>query len=683
MKCLNCGCDLPSSAKFCPKCGNKVILEETIDVNMMERQEEQDIQEKDEIEDAQGECQKQLENSEEDKTNREEYNNKGAFTWKKQYTYLLIGMVAIIALVIFIAVKITENKFVNSKNISMETNSITEIQQENGNQDADQISKYMNEYVAGLPSEDAYYAVKDINMDGVDELIYRRNQDYVSYLTVFEYVSGNMQTILELEYEQYSGELALCNGNELTLIENMDDLHTVSYYKITDGGYQKIEIQQEINYEENSSTFLLNGKDCSTEQFNYYNVTNDDWINFNHKYPEERYVKSVEKLIFYENTEQGRKRGFENQLCFSGYDEALLKNLIGIIGYMENEGIYTTGSEVSPQDWSDEAKLEFMDYLIGSGLADDSLVISLADISCLNQLNLDILQSDVDYTYYAMRVNDMNNVLENVIGVNVNTQISTELAQYYEGYFIFKVGQFIDWIPYSEFDEETIQSVNNEQYTVYAETGIGVFDYNESIEIPCELEGNDIRHFRNVYMEKNTDSVCTGVEIIEWSAENTVEIPMNDYSAEKMATDKVFNLEDYYGICINDAVSLVDDEANILQPEEVENILEHAEHMSEISGYNIMIVTTYDDCEEGAREYADNYYDTVLENYRDQYSLMDDGYVFVINMNIRECTLSTCGKAIENYTDQKIDEMLDDIVPKVSDGYYEDAIIQFVDHTIY
>ena len=215
MKCLNCGCDLPSSAKFCPKCGNKVILEETINVNMMERQEEQEIQEKDEIEDAQGECQKQLENSEEDKTNREEYNNKGTFTWKKQYTYLLIGMVAIIALVIFIAVKITENKFVNSKNISMETNSITEIQQENGNQDADQISKCMNEYVAGLPSEDAYYAVKDINMDGVDELIYRRNQDYVSYLTVFEYVSGNMQTILELEYEQYSGELALCNGNEL------------------------------------------------------------------------------------------------------------------------------------------------------------------------------------------------------------------------------------------------------------------------------------------------------------------------------------------------------------------------------------------------------------------------------------------------------------------------------------
>lgn len=184
-------------------------------------------------------------------------------------------------------------------------------------------------------------------------------------------------------------------------------------------------------------------------------------------------------------------------------------------------------------------------------------------------------------------------------------------------------------------------------------------------------------------MEKNTDSVYAGAEIIEWSAENTVEIPMNDYSAEKMATDKVFNLEDYYGICINDAVSLVDDEANLLQPEEVANILNHVEYMSEISGYNIMIVTTYDDCEEGAREYADNYYDTVLENYRDQYSLTDDGYVFVINMNIRECTLSTCGKAIENYTDQKIDEMLDDIVPKVSDGYYEDAIIQFVDHTTY
>lgn len=192
----------------------------------------------------------------------------------------------------------------------------------------------------------------------------------------------------------------------------------------------------------------------------------------------------------------------------------------------------------------------------------------------------------------------------------------------------------------------------------YTDDGIyyGTYDWNER-----KLYVDD-----EIYVKNSTWNPLKLVQTSESSEEN-----------------QYYNLESHYGISINDAVSLVDDEANILQPEEVANILNHVEYMSEISGYNIMIVTTYDDCKEGAREYADNYYDTVLENYRDQYSLTDDGYVFVINMNIRECTLSTCGKAIENYTDQKIDEMLDDIGPKVSDGYYEDVIIQFVDHTIY
>lgn len=683
MKCLNCGCDLPSSAKFCPKCGNKVILEETINVNMMERQKEQEIQEKDEIEDAQGECQNQLENLEEDKTNREDYNNKGAFTWKKKYTYILIGATAVLLVVTGIAINITQNRNSNDDNFLMKTDNIDNVQYDT--QDSEQISKCMEEYVSELPMEDAYFAVKDINADGIDELLYCRNQEYVSYLTVLMYVNGNMETVLELEYQQYNGDLALCNGNVLTLIEHMADTQTVSYYEMIGESYKKTVVQEETGCNQNNGIYLsLNGEECSQEEFDYYNVVNNDWLGFNKYYTGNRYIQSTEKFVFHENTERGRKAVFDNQFCFSEYDKEVLKNLMGIIGYIQNEGIYTTGSELSPQEWSDQAKLEFMDYLMGSGLVDDNLVTSYVDVSCLNQAELDILQYDDSFTYYAMRVDDMNYVLENVIGMKVDTEMNTELVKYFDGYYIFKVGQFIDWIPYSEFEDEAIQAIGDTCYNIYAETGIGVAEYDESAEPAYELEGNDIRHFRNMYMEKNADSVCAGVQVVEWDAGNIIGLSENDFSTETLSLNKMYDLEDHYGICINDAISIIDDSAYVLDANSVRNILEHAEQMATLSGYNIMIVTTDNKDEKEIRQYAESYYNDCLNEFQNMYALDNDGYIFVFNPNTKDYAMSISGSTREYYTDEKIDGILnDDWMSQMKGENYESAFIQLIDSTIY
>ena len=397
------------------------------------------------------------------------------------------------------------------------------------------VMQCMEEYLTDVPEINSYFALKDINGDGVEELLYRRDEDYVSYLTVLGYMQGQLYVILDLEYQQYGSDIVLCNGNELALVEMLGDAQMVSYYRMIGARYEVKTIREETDYDGAEVLFYyyMDGEECGKDEFDYYDVSTSDWLDFNGQNPENHYVKSVEKFIFHENTVEGRNSVFENQFCFSEHDTAVLKNLIGIIGYMENEGIYTTGGELSPQEWSDEAKLEFMDYLIASGLADDYIVTSLVNIENSNQPELNVLLQDnedsdiVDNSYYAMGIDEMNCILQNVLGVRVDGRLNTDLAKYYNEYYIFRVGQFIDWIPYSEFEEQTIQPVKDELYAVYAETGIGVLD-DENIEIPCGLEGNDIRHFRNVYMKKNTDSVCAGVEITGWSVEDTMELPYNE-----------------------------------------------------------------------------------------------------------------------------------------------------------
>ena len=207
----------------------------------------------------------------------------------------------------------------------------------------------------------------------------------------------------------------------------------------------------------------------------------------------------------------------------------MLKNLIGIIGYMEREGKYTTGTETSPQDWSDEAKLEFIDDLIASNLIDDDIVISYVDDEHVKEVEWRLLPYDneeinaVDHSYFAIHEDDMNQILENVLGVRVDSQINTEFAIYDNGYYIFRTGQFVDWIPYAEMYDEPVLSADLKSGMVYAETGIGVFDYDENTQIPCTIEGDDIRYFKDVYLQKNKESVCAAVKITGWSEDEVFE----------------------------------------------------------------------------------------------------------------------------------------------------------------
>ena len=389
----------------------------------------------------------------------------------------------------------------------------------------------MEEYLADKEEQGGYFALKDVDADGSEELLYRYDEMGISYLTVLDYIEGQLYRALDLEYAENTSAIALCNETDLTLIETISDTKAVSYYTMRGLEHDQKTISMETVYEEDISyNYFIDGEACSKEQFDYYNVNASDWLNYNGRYPKERYIKSVEKLVFHENTEAARKSVFEDQISFSGYDMAVLKNLIGIIGYMEREGKYTTGTETSPQEWSDEAKLEFLDDLIASNLIEDDIVISYVDDEHVKEVEWRLLPYDeeintVDHSYFAIREDAMNQILENVLGVRVDSQINTEFAIYDDGYYIFRTGQFVDWLPYAEMYDEPVLSDDLKSGMVYAETGIGVFDYDENTQIPGTIEGDDIRYFKDVYLQKNKESVCAAVKITGWSEDEVFEQP--------------------------------------------------------------------------------------------------------------------------------------------------------------
>lgn len=150
--------------------------------------------------------------------------------------------------------------------------------------------------------------------------------------------------------------------------------------------------------------------------------------------------------------------------------------------------------------------------------------------------------------------------------------------------------------------------------------------------------------------------------------------------------DTAKNNQDIYedfGIYINNEASVMDDGAYLLSSDSVENILEYIKYKAEQSGYNIMIVTVDDESGKEPSDYAQEYYDNFMKMYQKEYSLANDGYVFVINCNGERYGMASYGKATNYYTNDKIDEILKGLRSEIREKKYEEAIIQFIDNAPY
>jgi len=119
------------------------------------------------------------------------------------------------------------------------------------------------------------------------------------------------------------------------------------------------------------------------------------------------------------------------------------------------------------------------------------------------------------------------------------------------------------------------------------------------------------------------------------------------------------------------------DHLNFLTEEEVEELQDLIDEVKEDYRLELVIVITDDTQGKSSRDFADDYYDY------NGYGVGSDksGLLMLINMDKREVWISTTGKAIDIFTDAKIDKMLDMIKPFLSDGDYYTASKTFIDYT--
>lgn len=121
------------------------------------------------------------------------------------------------------------------------------------------------------------------------------------------------------------------------------------------------------------------------------------------------------------------------------------------------------------------------------------------------------------------------------------------------------------------------------------------------------------------------------------------------------------------------------DEAALFSEQERELLEQRAVELSERIKLDIVIVTITDAQGKTSRDYADDFYDYNGFGYGENY----DGLLLLINMDDREVYISTCGKAIEYFTDKRIEAVLDSIYTYLSDGNYSAGAEAFLDEVEY
>lgn len=123
---------------------------------------------------------------------------------------------------------------------------------------------------------------------------------------------------------------------------------------------------------------------------------------------------------------------------------------------------------------------------------------------------------------------------------------------------------------------------------------------------------------------------------------------------------------------------LVFDEAGLLTDEQVLELDNEANTLSDKYAMDIVITTTNDADGKSSREYADDYFD-----YGGFGQGVDfDGILFLLDMDNREAYISTSGSGIRYLTDERIERVLDRVFDSgLSDGDYFGAISAFIDAT--
>ena len=117
------------------------------------------------------------------------------------------------------------------------------------------------------------------------------------------------------------------------------------------------------------------------------------------------------------------------------------------------------------------------------------------------------------------------------------------------------------------------------------------------------------------------------------------------------------------------AESYVIDDADLLTPYEERQLEAELARISSDLNMDIVVATTNDTLGKTSQAYADDLYD--YSGYG------DNGVLWLIDMQNRQSTISTCGKAIEFIPDDSQELIHDNVVPLLQEERYFDAAMEF------
>lgn len=123
----------------------------------------------------------------------------------------------------------------------------------------------------------------------------------------------------------------------------------------------------------------------------------------------------------------------------------------------------------------------------------------------------------------------------------------------------------------------------------------------------------------------------------------------------------------------------VNDYANLFTVDEIQKLTVLIEEIIDKHNIDVVIVTTNDVEGKTSRDYADDFYDYNGYGLDD----LNSGLLFLINMQDREVYISTCGYAIDYFTDLRIDSILESVYEDLSKGNYYNSSKEFLENVDY
>ena len=115
------------------------------------------------------------------------------------------------------------------------------------------------------------------------------------------------------------------------------------------------------------------------------------------------------------------------------------------------------------------------------------------------------------------------------------------------------------------------------------------------------------------------------------------------------------------------------DNAELLSVSEASTLENMLDEVSERQNMDVVIATVNSLEGKTASEFADDFYDYNGYGLGSSY----DGLILLIDMGSRKWAISTCGYAIDVFTDESQSNITDSIVPLLSDGEYFEAFTEF------